>query len=225
MADKSPERVLYELEHFGIPTRNLSLQEAQKLVGQGSLSREQVNGACEKYQDRIDAESLRKYGTHIPTEKQKLDYALALLESRRKDIESADVPANFVNMYSGKYSSGDGLETSGLGGCIATLLYFESKGVREGVMTHYPSLNIDENIQRLRELRDTHITRDYQRQMGVVLVERPNEASQLLEIGIRVLFPGITLDTIVYDQTRVGKVSLNPSQSEWRSEQHGRNAF
>ncbi len=225
MGDKSAERVLYELEYFGIPTRNRSLQEAQKLIGQGILSREQVDGACKKYQDRIDAESLRKYGTTAPTEKQRLDYALALLESGRKTIETAEVPANFVNMYSGRYSSGEELHTSGLGGCIATWLYFEDKGAREGIMTHYPPLNIDENIQRLRELKNTHLKGNYQRQRGIVLVEKPNEASQFLETGIRIFFPEMTLDTIVYDQTRVGKVSFNPSQSEWRTEQHGRNTF
>jgi len=147
------------------------------------------------------------------------------LERERQDIENAKVPANFVNMYSGKYSSGQELDTSGLCGCIATLLYFESQGVREGVMTHYSPHDVDENIQRLRELRDTHLKGSYQKQRGVVLVERPNKASQFLETGIRALFPEITLDTIVYDQTRVGKVSLNPSQSEWRTEQHGRNSF
>ena len=225
MNDKSPERVLYELEHFGIPTRDWSLQEAQKLVGQGLLSQEQVDGACKRYKDRMDAESLRKYGTATPTEKQKLDYALTLLDDGRKKIENAKLPVDFVSIYSGKYSSGEELHTSGLGGCIATLLYFESQGARDGVMTHYPPLNIDENIQRLRELRDTHLKRDYQRQRGVVLVERPNETSQFLETGIRAIFPEITLDTIVYDQARVGKVSLNPSQSEWRTEQHGRNTF
>lgn len=225
MSDKSPETVLYELEHFGVPTRNWSIQEAQKLVGQGLLSREQVDDACKNYQDRMDTESLRKYGTTIPTEKQKLDYALALLDEGRRKIETAEVPANFVNMWSGKYVSSDELQTSGLGGCIATLLYFESQGKREGVMTHYPPLNIEENIQRLRELSDIHLTGDYQRQRGVVLVERTNEASQLLETGIKAIFPEMTLETIVYDQTRVGKVSLNPSQSEWRTEQHGRNTF
>jgi len=225
MKDKSPERVLYELEHFGVPTRDWSLEEAQKLIEQGLLSQKQVDEASKKYQDRIGVESLRKYGTATPTEKQTLDYALKLIDRGRKKIEAVEVPTNFVNMYSGKYSSGERLYTSGLGGCIATLLYFENQEARKGVMTHYPPLNIDENIQRLRELRDTHLKGDYQKQRGVVLAERPNKASQLLETGIRAIFPEITLDTIVYDQTRVGKVSLNPSKSEWQTEQHGRNSF
>lgn len=223
--NKKAERILWELEVFGVPTRSGSLEEAQKLVSQGLLSQEQVNGACEKYQDRIDAKNLRKYGTANPTEKQILDHALALLDKGRKRIECLEVSANFVNMYSGKYSNGDELYTSGLGGCIATLLYFECQGRKEGIMTHYPPLNIDENIQRLRELRDTHLRGDHQRQRGVVLVEKSNEASRLLEIGIRAIFPEVTLETVVYDQNRVGKVSLNPSQSEWRTEQHGRNSF
>ena len=225
MKDKPAEEVLYELEHVGVPARDWSLQEAQRLVGQGLLSREQVDSACKKYQDRMDAESLRKYGTTTPTEKQRLDYAWALLDEKRKTIESIESAADFVNMYSGKYSGGEELHTSSLGGCIATLLYFESQGAREGVMTHYPPLNIDENIQRLRELRDTHLKGEHEKQKGVVLAEKRNGASQFLETGIRTIFPEITLDTIIYDQTKVGKVSLNLSQSEWRTEQHGRNSF
>lgn len=225
MENKPAEKVLYELEHFGVPIRDWSLQKAQKLVGQGLLSQGQVDSACNKYQDRMDTESLRKYGTTTPTEKQRLDYAFALLDDGRKRIEGVESPADFVNMYSGKYSSGEGLHTSGSGGCIATLLYFESQGVREGIMTHYPPLNIEEDIRRLRELRDTHLKGTYQRQRGVVLVERRDEASQFLETGIRTIFPEITLETVVYDQNRVGKVSLNPSQSEWQTGQHGRNSF
>lgn len=225
MEEKSPETILYELEHFGIPSRDYSLQAAQKLVEQGLLSSEQVEEASKRYQDRIDAESLRKYGTTTPTEKQKIDYTLALLDTGRKKLESVESATDFVEMWSGKYSSGDELHTSGLGGCIVTLLYFERPGVKEGMMAHYPTLNINENMERLRELKAAHLNADYQRQRGVILVERPNETSQFLETGIKAIFPGITLDTIVYDQTRVGKVSFNPAQSEWQTEQHGRNSF
>jgi hypothetical protein len=148
-----------------------------------------------------------------------------LIDKLRRVAERPEVPANFVKIYSGKYSSGEELYTSGLGGCIATLLYFEGKETKEGILTHYPPLGIDENIAKLRELQEQNLREDYQRQIGIVLVERPTEASQLLETGIRVVFPGVTLETVVYDQNRVGKVSLNPSQSEWRTEQHGRNFF
>jgi hypothetical protein len=39
MSDKPAERALYELEHFGVPTRDSSLEEAERLVSQGVLSR------------------------------------------------------------------------------------------------------------------------------------------------------------------------------------------
>lgn len=225
MGNKLAEKVLYGLEHFGVPTRDWSLQEAQELVSQGLLSQEEVDKACKRYQAKIDDESLRKYGTTTPTKKQKLDHALNLLETLRKEIENAELPDNFVKMYSGKYSSGKELRTSGLGGCMTTLLYFESQKPSEGIMTHYPPLNVDENIQKLRELKDEHLKGHYEKGKGVILVERLNETSQILEAGLRVLFPEIVLDTVVYDQNRIGMVSLNPSQSEWRTEQHGRNAF
>ena len=154
MVDKSPNKVLYELEHFGIPTRNWSLAEANKLVERGLLAQEQVDDACGRYQTKIEAENVRKYGTTAPSEKQKLDFSLALLDDGREKIENIESPADFVNMYAGKYSSGDELHTSGLGGCIATLLYFENQGKREGIMTHYPPLNIDENIAKLKELQE-----------------------------------------------------------------------
>jgi len=225
MREKLPDRVLYELEHFGIPTRNSSIEQAQKLVASGQLSQKQVDNACAKYQTRIDAESARKYGTTNPTDEQKLNYSLDVLARGKETLRGIDTPDNFVKMSNGKYTNGEELYTSGLGGCITTMLYFEGKEAKKGILTHFPPLEIDENIAKLRGLQEQNLSGDYQRQGGVVLVERPNEASQLLETGIRAIFPEITLDTIVYDQTQVGKVSLNPSQSEWRTEQHGRNSF
>ncbi|MBU2639274.1 MAG: hypothetical protein KKG75_01040 [Nanoarchaeota archaeon] len=225
MVDKSPDKILYELEHFGIPTRNGSLVEAHRLVEGGQLLQEQVDDACARYQSKIEAENVRKYGTPDPTEKQKLDYALNLFAKGKETLRGIDTPRDFVEMSDGKYTSGEELHTSGLGGCIATLLYFEGEGTKEGILTHYPPLEIDENISKLRELQEQNFGREYQKQRGVVLVERPTEASQLLETGIRAVFPGVTLETVVYDQNRIGKGSLNPSRSEWRTEQHGSNSF
>lgn len=225
MKDKTPEQILYELEYFGIPTRDWSLKEAQGLISQGKLSRQQVDEACSRYQVRVDADNSRKYGMSTPTEQQRLNYSLRLIEDLRREVESAEVPANFVNMYSGKYSNGDELHTSGLGGCTATLLYFERRGKREGILTHYAPLNIDENIKKLKSLRDLHMQGEPTYQKGVVLVEQKNDASALLQTGVQAIFPGITLDTILYDQSRTGKVTLNPSGKVWISEQHGVNSF
>ena len=105
------------------------------------------------------------------------------------------------------------------------MLYFEGEGIKEGILTHYPPLEIDDNIAKLKELREQNLSTEYQIQKGIVLVERQTEASQLLEIGIKSVFPEITLETIVYNQGRVGKVSLNPLKGEWRTEQHRRNSF
>lgn len=223
MSEKSRDRVLWELEHFGIPTRVRSLAEAQKLVQSGQLTRKQVDDACTKYQSRIEAKNVRKYGTPNPTDEQKMSYALNFIDECKGKLKGISASPNFVKMNDGKYSSGEEIYTSRLGGCIVTLLYFEGKETKEGILTHYPPLDIDDNIAKLRELQEKNLRGDYQRQRGIVLVERPTEASQLLETGIKAIFPEATLETVVYDQTKVGKVSLDPSQSEWKTEQHGRN--
>ena len=225
MRDKSPDEVLYELERFGIPTRNRSIVKANELMERGQLSKEQVDDACARYQNRIEAENVRKYGTPNPSRKKRTDYALNLFAKGKETLRGIDGPPDFVEMFDGKHTSGDELYTSGLAGCIATLLYFEGKGTKEGILTHYPPLEIVNNIAKLRELQKKNLGAEYQRQRGIVLVERPTEASQLLETGIRTIFPRVTLETVVYNQNRVGRASLNPSQSEWRTEQHGSNSF
>lgn len=225
MRKKSPDKILYELEHFGIPTRNGSLAEANKLVESGQLTQEKVDDACARYQTRIKAENVRKYGTPNPTDEQRLNYSFDVLARGKETLRGIDTPPDFVEMSNGKYTNGDELHTSGLGGCIATLLYFEGEGPKEGILTHYPPLEIGENIAKLRELQEQNLGSDYQKQRGIVLVEKPTEASQLLETGIRAVFPGVTLETVVYNQSRIGRVSLNPSQGEWKTEQHGSNSF
>lgn len=225
MADKSPDKILYKLEHFGVPTRDWFLAEAHKLVQMGQLSQQQVDGACSRYRSKIEAENVRKYGTPEPTDKQKLDYALNLFADGKETLRRIDTSPDFVEMFDGKYTSGDELHTSGLGGCIVTLLYFEGDGTKKGILTHYPPLEIDDNIAKLIKLQEQNLDGDYQRQRGIVLVERPTEASQLLETGIRVVFPEVSLETVVYSQSRIGRVSLNPSQSKWRTGQHGSISF
>ncbi len=225
MEDKSSEEILYELEHFGMPMRFRSLEKAKELVRSGRLSQEQVCRACKKYHEEVRAENIRQYGTPYPSREQKIAHALNLFEKLKKELEEIETTPNLVKMYEGKYTSGDELYTNRPNGCIVTLLYFESPGIREGILTHYPPLGILDNIEKLKELKEQNLKTNYQKQRGIILIKRPTKASQLLETAIREMFPQIKLQTIMYDPDTVGTVSLNPSQREWGTAQHGINYF
>lgn len=125
---KTPEeRVLWEIECFGHPTRDSSLEKAQELIAAGRLSQDQVDDAYEKYQTRIERENIRKYGTPNPTESQKLDYAMGLLSAAKEFFgEREDIPG-FVKMYDGKYSKGEEMYTPNPSGCISEPALFRGR--------------------------------------------------------------------------------------------------
>ena len=86
-------------------------------------------------------------------DKQKLDYLLKLIADAKKILRENDTPLDFVEMYTGKYTNDDELYTSGLAGCIVTLLYFEGDGTKEGILTHYPAEDVYSNVVKLIELQ------------------------------------------------------------------------
>lgn len=146
-------------------------------------------------------------------------------EGIRSIVEACTAP-HFVAMWDGKHTNHETIYTWGLGGCIATLLYFEDDIGSDGILTHYPGLHAERNVRKLEELRDRHLHRDYRAQRGVILVEDDlGEVPSLLENGIRNMFPDMVLQKVAYDKDRVGTVRLDVSHGTWRTAQHETNRF
>ncbi len=196
MTHKTQKRILYELERFGIPTRDHSLRTAQSMITQGLLTQDQVDQACQRYETRIREENIKKYGVANPTDQRRKEEFIRFVEEKRKELEETERPKGYVGMWAGKYSFGEELRTASAAGCIATLLYFEREGRREGIFTHYPCLHVDQNIARIEELRDENMGERHDLQRGIVLALDEGLSVKCLQTAIRALFPGIEVNTV-----------------------------
>jgi hypothetical protein len=218
MKSPTPQETLYGLEPFGYPTRNWYFEDAKKLVEQGLLTQQQVDGAWKIGQDKIDAENIKMYGTKNPTPAQIFEHGLKILKSVK-------FSENFVEMNDGKYSYGKELITSARG-CTLSLLYFENQEEqckRHGILTHYDPINLTKNFDKLIELRKKLTFKpDYQK--GVLLTSEDDKHFRDFRNIVEVMFPRINLETIVYDGRELD-VAINPAEKYWGSNLHGRKNF
>lgn len=209
MIQSTPEQVLYRLEWFGIP-RHRYLTEAARMVDAGELAQEDVDVACHEYEERIKAANLRKYGTPNPTDEEVIAYSFKLLDEGRKVLEKIDRPKNHVEMWDGKYTISQ-VETSGIEGCVVTLIYDGG-----GILTHYPPIDIlSDNFDKLKELK-LNMEKEKPK-FGVILAPSALDLN-LYESLLKVLFPGINLSVERYDFKIKGKVTLDAKLGEWEME-------
>ena len=133
-------------------------------------------------------------------------------------------PENLVGMYDGKYTDSKTLYTSGLGGCTATLVYFESDTKKEGILTHFPPTNLVENVQKIEELKE-RTDKKPKSVSGILLVNSFDLHIESFSGVIRCLFPRIKLKVLQYDLSIIGDVSIDPHKGTWKSDQYGENSF
>lgn len=224
---KNPEDILYALRHFGEPTRTGFLEEAEELISQDLLTRAEIERVCEEYDTKRKAENLKRYGTEEPTVNDIVKKAMETLNQDMMGLAKLkdNLPKNFVEMSDAKYTSGEELYTSGLGGCLALLVYLEADDKKEGILAHFPPLNLVESIDKIRKIEEENCKGDYKTKKAVLLVGKDDHSAELIRKCLPMFFRNISIETILYNEESIGKVKLNPSEKYWESEQHGRNSF
>ena len=151
----------------------------------------------------------------------------ALMRHSEGLIRSMECPPDYVNMYDGKHSSKEPRRTSCLNGCIATLVYAEDSEGPHLFVTHYAGLDFQENITKLTELRLAHLSGSPTFSSGLLLIPGGSNdpANDQLELALRSLFPGITVQRISYKGQHDGEVRADPLTASWESSQLGKHSF